>query len=373
MKTDSIKKEKSMKKIPFDTKELTVVKEETDRRGTKTPIYNHPITMRENYLRTILEKDPVWIPLGVDTTAFCPSVIPDNHARAYVIEANMVPPCEDGYVKDMFGVEWRYVPEAGGSMERTDVPHLMEDVNDWEKVIKFPDVDSWDWEASSEANRGYLGKDKANLAWEINGWWFERLISFMGFENAVMALIDDDQKSAVHALFEKTTDLGCRIIDKVVEYYDDVDGFTVHDDWGSQRNPFFSFDTAQEMIVPYMKKLTDHIHSKGLVADLHSCGATHKRTQCFIDAGWDSWRPQPMNDTLAMFDEFGDKICLGVVPEKYDPEKTTADEQRELGIAFARRICVPGKTAFVSLSAAPMMTDAFREGCYKESRILYSK
>ena len=54
----------------------------------------------------------------------------------------------------------------------------------------------------------------------------------MGFVNAATALIDDDQKDALHELFEATTDLGIRLVDKFVEHYDYIDGFTIHDDWG---------------------------------------------------------------------------------------------------------------------------------------------
>ena len=28
----------------------------------------------------------------------------------------------------------------------------MEDANDWEKLIKFPDVNSWDWEGAAKGN-----------------------------------------------------------------------------------------------------------------------------------------------------------------------------------------------------------------------------
>lgn len=80
-----------------------------------------------------------------------------------------------------------------------------------------------------------------------------------------------------------------------------------------------------------------------------------------------------MNDTLAIFDEFGDKIAIAVMPEEFDAAATSEEEQRELGAAFARRVCVPGKSAFVNLSSAAMLTKAFREGCYQESRIIYSK
>jgi hypothetical protein len=361
-----------MQKIPFDEKELEVVREVPDFMGNQLPIYNYPISMRDNYIRTVMDKDPVWLCLGNEADLFCPSVIPDNHARAFVFEANMVPPQEGVYVKDMFGIEWTYVATVGGSMERPDRPHPLADANDWEKVLQFPDIDSWDWEASAKANNGtFLNPSAATFAWEINGWWFERLISFMGFEGAVMSLIDEDQQDAVKALFEATTDLGCRIVDKFAEYYTNIDGICVHDDWGSQRSPFFSYDTAEEMIVTYMKKLGDHIHSKGLIADLHSCGHVESRVENFIHAGWDTWTPQDMNDTQKLFEEFGDKISIGIIPDAFDFVNTSAEEQMKFGEEFAKKVCVPGKTCFLSLYSGPLLTVPFREGVYRQSRKIY--
>ncbi|NTW70916.1 MAG: methyltransferase [Eubacteriaceae bacterium] len=360
-----------MKKIPFDPKELNIVSETPDMFGNMLPLYDFPIRKRDNYLR-MMQKSPVWQCLGYEASLFCPSVIPDNIARAFVIEANMMPP-QNGV--DMFGIDWEYVPSAGGSMVRPG-NHILKDANDWEKLIKFPDIDSWNWEESAKANNGkFLSENTFNLAWQINGWWFERLISFMGFEGAAEALVDEDQQDAVKALFEATTDLGCRIVDKFIEHYDNIDGFTVHDDWGSQRSPFFSLNTAQEMIVPYMKKLTDHIHSKGLYADLHSCGHIEARTQCFVDAGWDSWTPQPMNDTMKIFEEYGDKICIGITPELFDPAATSEDEQRAHARKLAEKICIPGKSSFMGVYAllANILTNPYREELYKQSRIGFSK
>lgn len=358
-----------MKKILFDQSELRVVREVPNFFGDKDPIYDFPISLGENFNLT-LKKEPVWLCAGIETSLFCPSVIPDNIARAFVIEANMMPP-QDGV--DMFGIEWEYVPSAGGSMVRPG-NHILKDANDWEKVLTFPDIDSWDWEGSAKANNGtFLTPDTFTNVWHINGWWFERLISFMGFEGAAEALVDEDQQDAVKALFEATTDLGCRLVDKFVEYYENIDGVTVHDDWGSQRSPFFSEATAQEMIVPYMKKLTDHIHSKGLYADLHSCGHIESRIQCFIDGGWDTWTPQDMNDTLTLFDKYGDKICLGLIPKQFDPATTSEEEQRTYAKEFVEKVCVPGKYSFVSLYGAGVLTRPYREELYKQSRILLSQ
>ena len=72
---------------------------------------------------------------------------------------------------------------------------------------------------------------------------------------------------------------------------------------GSQRAPFFSPETCAEMIVPAMKRFTDHAHAKGLFTDLHSCGHIEKQVPNIIAAGWDSWGGMPMNDRAMLYEK----------------------------------------------------------------------
>ena len=120
----------------------------------------------------------------------------------------------------MFGIEWVYVPAAMGSMEREDVPHLFEDVNDWKDAVVFPDVDSWDWEASAERSKEWLEahSNKSIAAWIFTG-FFERLISFMGFENVAVALLDEDQEDAIKELMMAIADTLCNVVEHYVKYF----------------------------------------------------------------------------------------------------------------------------------------------------------
>jgi len=158
------------------------------------------------------------------------------------------------------------------------------------------------------------------------------------------------------------------VIDKLVEHWPAVDGFNIHDDWGSQKAPFFSQEVADELFVPHMKALTDHIHAKGRYATLHSCGHLFNRVQCFIDGGFDAWDPQTMNDTKTLYDNFGDKIIIAVVPDLFDPETTPEDEQRRRAREHVDRFCKPGKPTFISFYGSPALTPAFSDELYEYSR-----
>ena len=356
-----------MNKIPFSEDELKVVGEIPGffPEMPSTPLYDYPVAPREAYIAA-MKRDPVWQVTTVESQMFNPRVIPDNVARAIVIEANPLTREEFGG-KDMFGIEWEFVEVATGSMVKPGSP-LLSDANEWEEKVVFPDVDGWDWEGSGKSNEEFIDHDRFIIPFFLTG-YYERLISFMDFDNAIMALIDEDQQDAVKALFEKLTDTYIHIIDNLIKYHR-IDGITIHDDWGSQRAPFFSPKTAMEMIVPAMKRLTDHIHSKGLYADLHSCGHLEMQVPAMIAAGWDSWTPQDMNDTHMLYEKYGDQIVNAVIPDPLEPE-ASEEEQRAAAAKFVDQFCQPGKAATISFYALPTLTPTFREELYKLSRIKY--
>ena len=355
---------------PFDPEELNFTERTMSFNPAVpgTPIFKTPVSIREGYESLLVKKDPVWMPYGIETGFFAPSVIPDNIARAFVFEAKPWPVPYTTY-NDMFGIEWTFVPTAGGSMETPGIPHPLEDANDWKEKLVFPDIDSWDWDASARLNNDYLKNNgKANLFWFLNGFTFERLISFMGFENAAMALLDEDQEDALHELMDALTDLGITIMDLAIKTYGDgISGFYYHDDWGSQKSPFFSFASGEEFFVPVWQRLTSFAKAHGMVSELHSCGHTEMQIENYIAGGWDCWTPMAMNDTVELYEKYGDRIGISVVADPL-PEDATEEEQYEAGKKFAERFCKPGKVAQFSLYSPPVMTDAYAKGLYETSR-----
>ena len=270
----------------------------------------------------------------------------------------------------MFGIEWEYIPAVMGSTVRPGKPFLS-NANEWREKLVWPDIESWDWEACAKRNNDtYLASDKFNCCWFMTG-WFERLISFMDFEGAIMAMVDEDQSDAVKELFDKLTDLYIRIIDMHITYFPKVDSYTIHDDWGSQRETFFSPSIVEEMIVPYMRRLTDFIHSKGKFCELHSCGQILKQVPNIIAAGWDYWSGQYVNDTHKIYELYGDKIILGVIPDVPDPDTSSEDEQRAAARAYVEKFCDPNKPSFLTPSSTANLTPAFREELYIKSREKY--
>jgi hypothetical protein len=345
------------RRIPFEPGELRVIDTLPGFFGPGQPIRDTPVTPRENIAALFYDKHPYWLPLPGDSTMMMCNLYNETLGRG-----------GPAGVKDAFGIEWEWVQSAGGSIVRPGEPFI-KDANEWKDKIKIPDIDKWDW--AGEAEKTKLDWRVSTTISLVNGFWFERLISFMDFAPAAVALIDDDQKEAVRSLFETMTDLAIKLVDKFCQYWPGLDGFNIHDDWAAQKAPFFSNEVAYDLFVPYMRALNDHIHAKGRYATLHSCGHGEDRVQCFIDAGFDGWDPQVMNDTHKLFDNYSDKISISVVPEQFDPAATSEDEQRRRGREFAQRFSKPGKLAQLGFYGRAALTPAFTEEVYIESRKIF--
>lgn len=333
-----------MSKIPFDPSELVPRKTIIGMGGVECPLYSTPVTPKENYRRLIAGQDPQWVTLSADANMFIPRVVPDNVARALLVDAEPLTPGEGGG-KDMFGIEWVYVPVAAGSMVKPGDP-LMDDANDWKSLINFPDVDSWEWEHAKQVNAPLLDPDRPTSCWLMTG-MFERLISFMDFAGAALAMIDEDQQDAIHELFSALCDTYEKIIDKYIECFD-MGIFYFHDDWGSQRAPFFSLNTAREMLVPHFRRLSDYCHSRGVIFELHCCGNNELLVPAMIEGGVDIWDGQDINDKAMLYEKYGTQIILGVQPEPLQ-EGASDEELQAAAKKYVDTYCSDPARGYVTL------------------------
>ena len=368
----------------FDEKEL--VKRPGFVFGRPAELLSTPLDQHDAFA-ALAKKEPWWqMQQAVDTTVFTPHIVPDDIARGFVFEAEFMEYANKKGGPDMFGIDWEWIEQVGGSMVRPGVPFL-EDIEDWYDKVVWPDIDSWDWEGCAKANNGtYLKSENFNQMWFHTG-YFERLISLMEFENALMAIFDEDSKEHVHAFFDKLTDLYIDIFKHVVKYFPDVNAVFFHDDWGSQKETFFSPALVEEMLVPYMKRLTDFLHANNIFCEFHSCGNNYKQVPNMIKAGWDMWAPQLMNDCYKIYDDFGDKIIIATFPMNIPDEimalssdaergeafaKLPEEEQRRIAREYAHRVNKPGKPSTYNFYAQHFVTPAFREEVYKETRKIFS-
>ena len=129
-----------MNRIPFDPKELEPIgfNPGFGPNMKPTPIFNTPITPKENHMLLLSKALPLWMPGSGDTQMITP-MCPDNIARGFVFEAAKLD-LKNAGGPDMFGVEWEYIPTVGGSMVRPGEPKV-KDLNHWEDYITFPKVE----------------------------------------------------------------------------------------------------------------------------------------------------------------------------------------------------------------------------------------
>ena len=320
-------------------------------------IFQSPVSPREN-VRLNYRHQGLWIPSHQDRAWFTPSVFADNEARAFIMEEGRMLEGRGG--KDIFGIEWEFVPSAMGSIVRPGNPTLR-DITAWRDVITFPDVKAWDWEASGRLNENYLRNSPAYQNFCIFTGWFERLISFMDFGPAAAAVMRKNTRPYAVELFEKFTDLWIEVADMVKATYGDlVDGIAIHDDWGAQDGPFFNEKIVRETLVPAMKRFTDHCHALGYTTELHSCGRLGNLIGCIADAGFDSWDGMAINDYPAAYEKWGDRLMMFVPAEEgKGPED------------YAALYCNRDKPVYLS-SYASVTADYIKE-LYRISRTEFDK
>ena len=148
--------------------------------------YESPVTPRENF-RLNLQHQGLWMPSVRDRIWFCPREIPDNIARAFIIDGERYTGPVGG--TDMFGIDWEYVPSARGSIVRPGNP-VLTDITCWREFTKVPDLiancsdeDLWApyFERVAQVDRG----ENLLMMFAPTG-LFERTHFLMGFEDTFL-------------------------------------------------------------------------------------------------------------------------------------------------------------------------------------------
>ena len=256
---------------------------------------NTPITSKENMLRIYQGKTPMWLPSPAEWNSFKLECDPETIARSP----------RGG--KDGYGVEWTWVDVAGGATVKPGNP-ICPDINEWEKYVTVPNPDEWDWKGCIDEIKDQFDPDRFTHA-SFGSCLFERLIAILDCSEALIALVDEDQQEGVHRFFRAVTNYRKRYYELCKQWMD-CDLLNFNDDWGTAKAPFFSFDTAEEMLMPYVKESVERAHEIGCFVELHCCGKVEPLVPHFITEGIDSWGGQPLNDKPKLKRMYGDKLLF---------------------------------------------------------------
>lgn len=322
-----------MKRIPFDPQEIEIKDYIKPYRPwmSPTPVFSPVIPPRENYLAFLRGEKPLWMPSFWDMKRFDPRILPDNVAKGMVSDHLPFDSTRDGGGKDFLGVDWIFDGNSNGAMVVPGNPKV-KDMEHWEDYIRFPDLDSYDWAGCAASNRERLDDGRLTQMTIYSG-LLERLISLLDMGGALMALVDEEQQPAVHRFFDRLCDFYDGLIDRMHKWFR-CDVIWMQDDWGSQRSPLCSPDTIREMIAPYLTRVVESAHKRGMYFELHSCGKNETLVPIMIECGVDMWHGQGINDKVALYRQYGDKIKLGISPKGHeflDPglPKMTEEETRQ--------------------------------------------
>jgi uroporphyrinogen-III decarboxylase len=119
--------------------------------------------------------------------------------------------------------------------------------------------------------------------------------------------------------------------------------FTVHDDWGTERDAFFSPEMMEELLFEPTKRIIDHVHSLGKLYQFHCCGKVDKFLPAFCALGPDFMQLQRrVNDIPAYKAQYGAQLGFHTGVEGLAPGKRYEEEELRSLIRQSVELFAPG-------------------------------
>lgn len=208
--------------------------------------------------------------------------------------------------EDWFGCSWEISGAVSAPAPDLSKPPLLEDICDWKAVVKFPDLDNFDWENAKKIDKvDEIDRENNVVNVVVLNGIFERLHLLMGFENALCTFLTDPED--VGEFLDAMADYKCRLIEKLAEYYK-PDIITYHDDWGTQRGMFFSKEIWRQFLKERTKKIVNKAHDLGIMFELHCCGKIDAVIPEIAEIGVDVLQCMDINDIDAALKKTGNNM-----------------------------------------------------------------
>jgi uroporphyrinogen-III decarboxylase len=131
-----------------------------------------------------------------------------------------------------------------------------------------------------------------------------------GYTEAMVALSVEPE--AVRDFLNRFASFTIEYFDLIASLYP-VNMITYHDDWGTERDTFFSEKMMEEIVFEPTRRIVDHIKSKGVIFEFHSCGNITRFIPYMIALNMDFLQIQRRAvDIPAMKKKYGDRIGFNV-------------------------------------------------------------
>lgn len=272
---------------------------------------DYPVTPKENMKMVFDRKKPLWVPnMNLEKALV---LCPHDNDRPFFFD--------DG--KDWFGVDWTFVPVAGGQMV-TPGTFIMEDPIEWEEKLIFPNFDEMDFSVGKEDAEEKIDPTITNFYLMQDG-LFERLLSLAPAENVFCFLMEEEESALKY--FRAMADYKIALMDKVIKEWAPFDIFINSDDWGTQISTFMSPEMYQKYIYPQMKRIVDFAHEKGKYINFHSCGKIETLIPQIAELQPDMWEAQPMNDLVRLRKTYGRQLPIQINMDKITQDPNATDQE----------------------------------------------
>ena len=280
------------------------------------PLFDTPIAPKENFIRAANRDNPLWVPNHITDK----QVIYLNDLGVHKPGKHQLGPDHSGLPKedctflDLFGNSWTWVASVGGAM-LTPGTKVVEDICDWEKIVKWPDVEEWTFKETAEKFMNEEYDPNKIMHINIHQGMTELLVAMLGGYGEGMLAMGVEPGACV-AYFNRLADFLIEFFDYLKTLYP-IDFVTYHDDWGTERATFFSNKMMEEMVLEPTKRIVDHIKGAGCIFELHSCGNIENFIPYTCELGIDFLQLQSRaNDIPKMKKIYGDRIGFNVVFEE---------------------------------------------------------
>jgi hypothetical protein len=307
------------------------------------------LTAKENYLRVGSGQIPEWVPgfmpykdHGASSMAAGPFTITSGQAE--MISGWTQP---HGDWKDLWGANYTWEEGMRAGLPKPNA-FILDDISNWEKVIKHPPAPRHDWEAMAKAELDKIDRTQTAVACELGFQPFQQLVAFMGFETTLIALFEEPDTCI--DLLNYMTDWYLPRIQTTLDYWK-PDLMTMGDDTAAAANPFFSLDIYRKVFKPVYARLTKPVRERGVLINFHNCGRSEDFVGEMIDIGAGYWNPcQNANDLVAVQKKYGNKIAItggwNYPVQLTDSEETVRGYMRDYLDRYAKN------GGFISFAAA---------------------
>jgi hypothetical protein len=272
------------------------------------PFFEGPISSTENFRRMALRENPLWVPASVSEfqTVMAQDVV-TNDVRGRQVHTDFRRKATVDYdFTDWFNTEWTWVCSAGGAMLKPGTM-LLDDITKWEKEIKWPELSEWDFKETAAKYMKEQYDPAKIMHYDIGRGCTERLVSILGgYSEAMLSLAVEPE--AVLDFLNRFAEFEIELFDTINSLYP-LNAVTYHDDWGTERDTFFSEKMFEEIVFAPSKRIIDHIRSKGVAFILHSCGNITRFLPYAVELHADFLQIQRRAvDIPLMKQKYGDKI-----------------------------------------------------------------